>query len=142
MPVTDGNKAVKSQRSCAAFTFMEVLASLAIVSIALVGLLRLHLTSITMADTAQATSQAVFLAREKIAETMAKGYPDIGVNTGVLENDTLEMRWRTEVSNFEPPELVEADVTGLREISVDITWRQGIGQKHLQMSTCVADGKL
>lgn len=142
MPVTDREKAVKSRKARAAFTFIEVIASLAVVSISLVGLLKLHLGSIVMADAAHATSQAVFLAREKIAETAAKGYPDIGVNSGVVDKDTLQLRWRTEVSPFELPELVEADVTGLREISVDITWRQGLGRKHLQMSTCIADGKL
>ena len=126
----------------AAFTFIEVLAALAVVSISLLGLLRLHLISITMADSAQATSKAVFLAREKIAETLALGYPEIGIDTGVVENDTLDLQWRTEVSDFESPELVDADVAGLRRISVDVAWKQGVGRKHLQMSTCVADRRL
>jgi len=126
----------------AAFTFFEVLAALVIVSLSLPGLLKLHLGSIAMVDKAQASSQAVFLAREKLAEAAAFGYPEIGVIAGVADNDNLEMRWRTEVSECELPELVEAGVGGLREISVDIAWRQGIGLKHLQMSTCVAERKL
>lgn len=145
MHVIDDSIATKpntAARRWRAFTFIEVLAALAVVSISLVGLLRLGLISITMVDTAQATSQGVFLAREKIAEAMAMGYPDIGVDTGVVENDTLELRWRTEISEFELPELVEAKVAGLRRISVDVTWNRGVGRKHLQMSTCVADGKL
>lgn len=145
MSVIDGYGVSESRirlRRTGAFTFIEVLAALAVVSISLLGLLRLHLISITMADTAQATSQAVFLARERIDETLALGYPEIGVDTGVVENDTLEFRWRTEVSDFELPELVEAELAGLREISVDVTWNQGVGRKHLKMSTCVAGGKL
>jgi len=126
----------------AAFTFVEVLAALAVVSISLLGLLRLHLISIRMADSAQATSKAVFLARERMAETLALGYPEISVNTGIVENDTLDLQWRTEVSDFESPELVDADVAGLRRISVDVAWKQGVGRKHLQMSTCVADRRL
>jgi len=137
------NEALQANRTTvAAFTFVEVLVALAVVSISLLGLLRLHLTSITMADSAQATSKAVLLARGKIAETLALGYPEIGVDTGIVENDTLELRWRTEVSDFELPELVEAELAGLRRVSVDVAWNQGIGRKHLQMSTCVADGKL
>lgn len=116
--------------------------ALAVVSISLLALLRLHLISITMADSAQATSKAVLLARGKIAETLALGYPQIGVDTGVVEDDALELRWRTEVSDYELPELVEAGLTGLRQISVDVTWEQGVGRKHLQMSTCVADERL
>jgi len=145
MSVIDENIAAKpntAARRWRAFTFAEVLAALVVVSISLMGLLRLHLISITMADTAQATSQAVFLAQGKIAETLALGYPEIGVDTGVVENDTLELRWRTEVSDFELPELIEAEVAGLRRISVDVAWNQGVGRKNLQMSTCVADGKL
>ncbi|MBN2269121.1 MAG: prepilin-type N-terminal cleavage/methylation domain-containing protein [Sedimentisphaerales bacterium] len=134
--------AAECKTTSAAFTFVEVLAALAIVSISLLGLLRLHLISIKMADSAQATSRAVLLARGKIAETLALGYPEIGVEAGVVEDDTLELRWRTEVSDFQLPELVEAGLTGLREISVDVAWNQGVGRKHLQMSTCVADGRL
>ncbi len=125
-----------------AFTFVEVIAALAIVSISLLGLLKLHLLSIRMADAAQMTSQAVFLAQEKIAETLALGYPQVGADSGSVENDTLDLRWRTEVSDLQLPELTQADVTGLRKISVDVTWNQGIRGKHLQMSTYVADRKL
>ena len=88
------------------------------------------------ADTARAASHAVFLAREKLAEA-ASTYPEVGVRTGVAEQGTLEMRWRTEVSDCRLPELVEAGVAGLRQISVDVTWSRGLGKKHLEMSTCV-----
>jgi type II secretory pathway pseudopilin PulG len=142
MPSTYGYKPLNRGMAPAAFTFFEVLAALVIVSISLPGLLKLHLGSIAMVDKAQASSQAVFLAREKLAEAAAFGYPEIGVSAGVADNDNLEMRWRTEVSECELPELVEAGVGGLREISVDIAWRHGIGLKHLQMSTCVAQRKL
>ena len=142
MPSTHGYKPLSRGMTPTAFTFFEVLAALVIVSISLLGLLRLHLGSIKMVDTAQAASQAVFLAREKLAEAAALGYPEIGVSTGLADNDTLEMRWRTEVSECELPELVEAGVVGLREISVDIAWREGIGRKNLQMSTFVAERKL
>lgn len=142
MPSAHGYRSIGRGMAPAAFTFFEVLAALVIVSISLLGLLRLHLGSIAMVDSAQAASQAVFLAREKLAEAAALGYPEIGVSTGAAENDNLEMRWRTEVSECELPELVEAGLGGLREISVDIAWRQGIGRKHLQMSICVARRKL
>ena len=122
------------------FTFVEVLAALVIVSISLLGLLGLHVRSMAMADTAQAASHAVFLAREKLAEA-ASAYPEVGVSTGVAEQGTLGMRWRTEVGDCELPELVEAGVAGLRQVSVDVTWSRGLGRKHLQMSTCVVQRK-
>lgn len=125
-----------------AFTFIEVLAALAVTAIALVGLLRLHLFSIRMADAADADTRAVLLAQGKISETLAAGYPDVGVDTGQLHDDPLNLCWRTEVSEFRLPEFDAAEAAGLRQIAVDVTWNQGLRRKHLRMSTCVADSKL
>ncbi len=125
-----------------AFTFVEVITALAIVSISLLALLRLHLLSTNMADKAQITSQAIFLAQEKIAETLASGYPKEGADYGTVEKNGLVFGWQTGVSELRLPQLDQTDITGLREILVDVTWEQGLGQKHLQMSTYVADRKL
>ena len=125
-----------------AFTFVEVVVALAIVSISLLALLRLHLISISMVDKAQITSQAVLLANEKIAETVAAGYPKEGTNSGTMEQNGLTLNWQTEVTDLRLPQLDEVHITGLRKILVDITWKQGVGRKQLQTSTYVADRKL
>jgi len=126
----------------AGFTFIEVMVALTIVSISLLALLRLHLISIRMADSAQITSQAVFLAEQKIAETLAEGYPKEGSNCGTLGQNGALFNWRIEVTDLYSPQLGEVDIIGLREILVDVSWKQGIGRKHLQMSTYVADRKM
>ena len=125
-----------------AFTFVEVIVALAIVSISLLALLRLHIISISMADTAEITSQAVFLANEKIAETLAAGYPKEGTISGTVKKNALRLGWKTEVTDLKLPQLDGAGITGLRKISVDVNWKQGAGSKHLQMSTYVADREL
>ena len=125
-----------------AFTFIEVLVALVIVSISLLALIRLHIISISMTDTAEITSQAVFLANEKIAETLALGYPEEGTNSGTVQKKALCLHWRTEVTDLQPPQLGELDIAGLRRIFVDVSWKQGIRRKHLQMSTYVADRNL
>ena len=125
-----------------AFTFIEVLVALVIVAISLVALIRLHLISIRMIETAEITSKAVFLVNEKIAEVLALGYPEEGTNSGSVEENTLCLHWRTEVTDIEPSRLGEMDTPGLRRIYVDVSWEQGIRWKHLQMSTYVADRKL
>ena len=125
-----------------AFTFIEVLVALVIVSISLLALLRLHIISISMTDTAEITSQAVLLANEKIAETLAAGFPEEGTNSGTVEKKALCLHWRTEVTDLQPPSLGGMDITGLRKIFVDVRWKRGIGWKHLQMSTYVADRNL
>lgn len=129
-------------RQCQAFTFVEVIVALAIVSISLLGLIRLHLISIRMVEAAEVTSQAVLLAEEKIAETLALGYPKEGTKSGTVEKNALCLRWRTEVTDLQSRRLAEADITGLRRIWVDVGWKQGAGYKNLQMSTYVADRRL
>jgi len=92
-----------------------------------------------MTDRAQTTTQALFLADEKIAEVVALGYPDIGTRSGTVQKDALCLHWRTEVTKMCLPRLEIADITGLREVSVDVNWKQGAGRKHLRISTCIAD---
>ncbi|HUU19395.1 MAG TPA: prepilin-type N-terminal cleavage/methylation domain-containing protein [Sedimentisphaerales bacterium] len=130
------------QTQARAFTFVEVIVALAIVSISLLALLRLHIISIGMADTAEITSQAVFLANEKIAETLGAGFPKEGTNSGTVEKNALCLDWKTEVTDIRLSQLEKAGIAGLRNISVVVNWKQGLGNKHLQMSTYVADREL
>ena len=125
-----------------AFTFIEVVVALAIVSISLLTLLRLHIISITMVDKAQITTQAVLLANEKIAETVAAGYPKECTDSGTTQTNGLTLNWQTEVKDLRLGQLEKVNITGLRKILVDITWKQGRSRKQLQMSTYVADRKL
>lgn len=124
-----------------AFTFIEVIIALAIASISVLALLRLHIGSIAMADSAEMNTQAVLLAEQKIAETLALDYPEVGTNAGSVENNGLTLKWQTEVTDLTVPELHDADVNRLRKVSVDVTL-QALGRKHLQMSTYIADKKL
>ena len=125
----------------AGFTFIEVIVALAIVSISLLVLLKLHLISIRMADSAHVTKQAVFVAEQKIAEVLAEDYPKVGSHYGTLGQNGALFNWRTEVTDLYSYPLNEANVTGLRKVLVDVSWKQGISSKHLQMSTYVADRK-
>jgi len=130
------------EKPAPAFTLIEVLIALAVVGISLLALFRLNINSIAMARNAETTSQAVLLAQQKIAETAAPGYPKVATDSGVVKNNSLDMHWRTEVTEMPSYSTNAVAVKGLRRISVDVSWRQGIGLKHLKMSTCVADRKL
>jgi len=131
-----------SVRRTRAFTLVEVVAALAVVSIALLSLLRLHLLSIRMADRAEAGMQAMHLAQEKIAERLAQGYPEPGAISGTVERNNLCFDWRTQVADLRLPSLSRGCLTGLRTIRVDVTWGRGAGENHLQMSTYVADRRI
>ncbi len=120
------------------FTFVEVLAALAVASIALLGLLRLHLISIRMAESAETTARAVLIAQQKIDETLASGFPEPAVSTGRLRDRRVCFRWRTEVSEPRLNGALEPGFAGLRKVSVDVAWKQGLRRRHLQLSTLVA----
>lgn len=124
------------------FTFVEVIVALAIVSISLLALLKLHIVSIRMAEKAEITSQAILLADEKIAEKLALGYPDAGTDSGIVKKGAVPLQWQTEVTDLRLPQSNEVNISELRKISVDVSWKQGAGCKRLQMSTYVADRKL
>jgi general secretion pathway protein I len=131
-----------SVRRTRAFTLVEVVAALAVASIALLSLLRLHLVSISMADRVEAKTQAIHLAQEKMAETLAQGYPEAGTITGTTEKNNLHFDWRTQVADLRLPSVSQGRLTGLRTIRVDVTWSRGSGQSHLQMATYVADRRI
>ena len=129
-------------RSSKGFTFIEVIIALVVVSISLLGLIKLHLISIRMAGMAEITSQAVLLAEEKIAETLALGYPEKGIKSGRVEKNKQIMHWQTKVEDLYSSELNKAEIGGLRSISVEVDYKQGADIKSLQMSTYVADRRL
>jgi general secretion pathway protein I len=130
-----------SAKTSRAFTLVEVLVALGIASTAMLGLLKLHLMSIRTADGVRARTQAVFFAQEKIAETLAAGYPALKVDSGSAETDGLEMNWRMEVAAADSPDIRQFDLKGLRQLSVDVTWKQGTRTEQIQVSTYVANSQ-
>lgn len=122
------------------FTLIEVIAALAIVSTALLGLLQLHLVSLRTADKAQVIAQAVLLAQEKMTDVLCSGYPLLGVKSGVVEANGCELAWRTEVteqrtlpggrSDLRPPDL--------RKVAVDVSLQKDPGGKTIHLTTYVA----
>lgn len=126
-----------------AFTLIEVVLALAIASISLLVLLKLHLVSTVLADRAEVSTQAVLLAYGKIAEALAEGYPNPGVTTGSVQHGSTTFQWHREVADNYPYEFndfyPDLSLKGIRKISININWRAGNADKNLFMSTYVAD---
>lgn len=125
----------------AGFTFVEVLLALTIASIALLGLLRLHLLSTATADAAQATTEAVFVAQAQIAETLARGFPAQGTTSGAVQRNGQTFTWTTEIRDAGRSDAVLAP-KGLREVSVTVAWEPVANGKSLTMTTLVADTRI
>jgi len=129
---------MKSRRP-KAFTFVEVIVALAVVSIALAGLLHMHLLSVKTADTAQAMAQAVLLARAKMTEALCTGSQETGAKSGTVDVNGAHFAWRTERTSVDAPQLQSLRGTALQQLRVSVMWQEGTGQKSVQMATYVAD---
>ena len=67
------------------FTLIEVIAALAVASIALLGLLRLQLISMAISDKADILTGAVLLGQSRLAEIEASGFPRLGTASGSVQ---------------------------------------------------------
>lgn len=125
-----------------AFTLIEVVIALAIVSIALLGLLELQLNCLTVSESARTSAMAVLIAQEKAAEIAADGWPALGAKSGATEMDGSQFSWRTEVSAVDAVASCGPVRGALRQVAVNVTWRDGGGPRTMQMTTYVADRRI
>lgn len=131
------------QRNASAFTLIETVVALAIVSIALLGLLQLNLISIRTADKAQTTTQAVLLAQEKMAEVLSVGFPRVGTQSGTVENNGVRFTWRTEVTDASGSRSqLGLRLDRLRKLSVEVACGDNPGQGPVRLTTYVAERKI
>jgi general secretion pathway protein I len=120
--------------SAAGFTLLEVMVAVAVVAIALVPLLRLHLLSLDATARAQDLTQAVFLAQEKIASI--RSFPDAGEEQGTFERPELSrFRWYTVVTEDELVLASSAKPIAVRRIVVIITWADGQRERQYTLES-------
>ena len=115
------------QSRAAGFTLLEVLVAVAIVAVALVTFMGLHLRSLDATIRAQDLTAAVLLAQGKMA-TMGE-FPDTGETQGRFEGPELErFQWATAVTER------RLDVGGrsatVRRLEVTVFWVDGQQRRH------------
>ena len=118
------------------FTLIEIVVTLAILSLALPTLLR----SFTEAAKGQALAEnrttALYLLKFRLAEIEAEGYPDIGEEEGEFGEDS-RFRWHSDVQDVESEE-----IEGLRLVTVTVTWQERGEEKFISTSTYLADRQM
>ena len=104
------------ERAARGFTLLEVLVAVAVLGLALVSLLALHVRNIDLIARDQRVTEATMLARGLMAEVDAGPFPDLGVTDGDFELDYPgrypDLRWEQEV--------VTAPVPDIREVRVRV----------------------
>lgn len=109
----------------AGFTLLEVLVAVAIVALALVTFMGLHLRSLDATIRAQDLTTAVLLAQGKIA---AMGeFPETGEEQGKFEGPDLErFQWATAVTEHTLDALADGGQTvTVRRLEVTVSWADG-----------------
>jgi general secretion pathway protein I len=113
----------------AGFTLLEVLVAVAIVAIALVTFMGLHLRSLDATIRAQDLTTAVLLAQGKIA-TMGE-FPDTGEEQGKFEGPELErFQWATAVTEHMLDALDGGQTVTVRRLEVTVSWADGQQTHH------------
>ena len=121
------------------FTLAEVVVSLAIVAIAVVGLLRLHSLSLAAADKADKTAQALALAQNKIAEMEAGGVQQADTQAGSLDRNRTAFHWQVQVCDQPLPQRPATDRGRVCKVVVTVRWDHGVGKRDVTLSTLLAD---
>lgn len=118
------------------FTLIEIVVTLAILSLALPTLLR----SFTEAAKGQALAEnrttALYLLKFQMATIEAEGYPDIGEENGEFGEDS-RFRWHSDVQDVESEE-----IEGLRLVTVTVTWQERGRERSISTSTYLADRQM
>jgi general secretion pathway protein I len=119
-------------QDAAGFTLLEVMIALAVVAIALLPLLRLHLLSLDATLRAQDLTTAVLLTREKMA-TMPP-FPEAGEEQGTFEGPEFErFRWHTTVTEEEV--ILGTQPIALRHLEVTVLWTDGQREHHYTLES-------
>lgn len=118
------------------FTLLEVMVAVAVIAIALIPLLRLHLLSLDATLYAQDLTIAVGLAQEKMAEMSAE--PEPGERHGTFDTAAYQrFRWQTSVGekeevaipNLDASDSAELPTFEIQRIEVTVIWMDGEREK-------------
>jgi len=123
-----------------AFSYLELIVSLAVVAIGIVGLMRLQLMSLRAADYSKRMTQAVCLAESKLQEAMGIRAIRSGQESGENRSEGMGYRWQREITP--EPLAAEGIESGgeLYQVRVNVSWEQGGGGKQIELSSSVAAG--
>jgi general secretion pathway protein I len=107
-----------SGRQRAGFTLLEVLVAVAVLGLALVSLLGLHVRDLALIARDQRVTEATLLARALMTEAEVEPFPDLGLTSGDFEDRYPDefpgLRWEREVLPTPVPDVREVRVRVFR----------------------------
>ncbi len=116
-----------TSRRSRGFTLIELMVAMTILGLGLTVILEVVSGGTTLSHNVHRTSEAILLANWKINQIQIEGFPPTGVREGAFEEPYHEYSWETEVRS--------TDNDNLRELHVQIRWREGLVEKDVELST-------
>jgi len=126
----------------AGFTFIEVIAAMAVVAIGLTALIRLQLVSINATTAAEAATRATLIAQEKMDQALAEPFDKVAVTGGTIRQARCNFKWQRQVTETRPANINNLDIATMRKINVKVSWMQGRHNKEISLCTFRAEEKL
>lgn len=102
------------------FTLLEVLVAMAVLTIALTSIYKLHGQTMVMSGKARFLTMAPQLAQSKLAEIEGQPFQDIGDGSGDFGKDHPNYQWKLSMEDI-PTELITEDKYHLVRININIT---------------------
>jgi prepilin-type N-terminal cleavage/methylation domain-containing protein len=116
----------------AGFTLLEVIIAVAIIGSSLAILLGAVNKNLILASQSKNLSIASFLAQRKLGEIEVEGFPELGNQEGVFEEQP-EFRWYLSVQPYN----IEQLGTEIRIVILTISWDEG--NKEFTVATAISD---
>ena len=107
-------------RSTRAFTLLEVMISLSIISIVLISIYRMHSQTIAMNEMSRFNATAPFLAQRKMVEIQTSPGDASLSDSGTFEDSAPGYRWQTAISEIESTKWSKA-ARHLKKIDVTVS---------------------
>lgn len=122
------------------FTLIETLVAMMILSISLTVILQLFSGGLRSERLSDDYTRAVFYAREKMEEILLVEKLTDEVAEGEFDED---FKWKAQVVYIEPDEEEKTKTpVDTFNITVEVSWKSGIQEKHFEISTLKIAEKL
>ena len=116
------------------FTLLEVLISLLIVAIVLITCLRAQNQGIRLYTLSRDMTIATILARQKMGEIEATGFPELGEEDGDFEEQFPGFTWKSAVS--------QTPFDEARRVDLSIVWKDGTRERRVDVISYITNTKI
>lgn len=124
----------KGKNAPLGFTLLELLIALAIMVIAVVGIVRGVSNGLVTVQSLTKRAEAINLARAKMEELLASIDEQPSEQEGDFGDAFPQFRWRAQIS--------DSPVDGLRIVTVTVSWFEGVNERAVSLSTAIGEEKL